>query len=68
MSLHYLQQFCHTIDRWTGFLPGYSLEQLCQRPHPGSWSSGQVYLHLIQDTRFFVEQMEAALAASPMKH
>ncbi|CAL1519470.1 DinB family protein [Chitinophaga sp. MM2321] len=56
-----LQQFNETIEKWITNLDGYTLAMLCQQPHPGSWSLGQVYVHIIADTTYFVEQMKAAL-------
>ncbi|WP_169818805.1 DinB family protein [Niabella ginsenosidivorans] len=54
--------FCNSVDQWIGYLDAYTLQQLQQRPAPDSWSLGQVYQHLISDTRFYTEQMEAAMA------
>jgi hypothetical protein len=60
----YLHQFNETIDKWIGYLNDYSLEMLCQSPQTGSWSLGQVYVHIINDTNYFVEQIKAALFTS----
>ncbi len=60
----YLAQFNTTIDKWIGFLQGYSIEMLCQRPNDQSWSLAQVYVHIIQDTTFYIDQMRAALLTS----
>jgi hypothetical protein len=35
---------------------------LHRQPQPGSWSLGQVYTHIIDDSNWYVEQMKAALA------
>ena len=56
-----LRQFDVTIQQWIDQLNDYTLEQLHRLPRPGSWSLGQVYVHIIDDTSWFVEQMEAAL-------
>ena len=56
-----LHQFNSTITAWINFLGNYSLAQLHQQPAPGSWSLGQVYTHIIDDTRYQVSQMRAAL-------
>ncbi|TWI88949.1 DinB family protein [Chitinophaga japonensis] len=34
---------------------------LQRQPQPGSWSMGQVYVHIIGDTAWFADQMEACL-------
>lgn len=56
-----LQQFNRTIDTWINFLDDYSFETLIRKPIPGSWSLGQVYVHILADTPYHVEQMKAAL-------
>ncbi|HEY9197230.1 MAG TPA: DinB family protein [Mucilaginibacter sp.] len=53
--------FIQTIDIWIDSLDGYTLEMLCRLPLNGSWSLGQVYRHIIDDTTWFMEQMEIAL-------
>lgn len=56
-----LQQFNETIEQWIGYLDHYSLDMLRQQPDAQSWSLGQVYVHIIDDTRYYIEQMKAAL-------
>lgn len=56
-----LDRFNETIDKWIGWLDNYTLEMLCQQPQPDSWSLGQVYVHIIDDTTWFVEQMRTCL-------
>ncbi|WP_343691558.1 DinB family protein [Chitinophaga sp.] len=57
-----LHQFNDTITAWITFLNDYTLAQLHKTPAPGSWSLGQVYTHIIDDTRYQVGQMKTALA------
>jgi hypothetical protein len=57
-----LQQFNETISAWIHVLNDYTLDMLHQQPKPGSWSLGQVYTHIIDDTIWYVEQMKVALA------
>lgn len=56
------QQFNKTIEQWITYLNDYTLEMLCHQPQLESWSLGQLYVHIIDDTRYFVDQMKAALA------
>lgn len=56
-----LNAFNETIRKWIDFLDDYTLEMLCQKPDDKSWSLGQVYTHIIEDTAWFVEQMAAAM-------
>jgi len=59
-----IRQFNDTIDQWIISLDRYTLEMLQQKPRPGSWSIGQVYVHIANDTSYFVEQMELALSGT----
>jgi len=56
-----LKQFNDTIEKWIKYLDNYTLEMLHQRPQIDSWSLGQVYVHIIDDTKFFVEQIKVCL-------
>lgn len=56
-----LQAFNETIQKWIDFLDDYTLEMLSQKPDDNSWSLGQVYTHITDDTTWFVEQMAAAM-------
>lgn len=57
-----LKQFNDTISTWITYLDDYTIEMLQQQPQPGNWSLGQVYIHLIDDTQYQVEQMKLALS------
>lgn len=56
-----IKAFNETIQKWIHFLDDYTLEMLCQKPDDKSWSLGQVYTHIIDDTAWFVKQMAAAM-------
>jgi len=56
-----LNSFNETIQKWIDFLDDYTLEMLVQKPNDNSWSLGQVYTHITDDTAWFVEQMAAAM-------
>lgn len=47
------------IDAWLRSLEAYSLPELQYKPIPGQWSAGQLYLHLLGDTNFYLDQAEA---------
>ena len=57
-----LVRFNQTIQLWINAVDDYSLERLQQPPQEGSWSLGQVYRHILDDTEWFVGQMQKALA------
>ena len=59
-----LNNFNHTIDRWIAYLDHYSQETFREKPIAGSWSIGQVYMHLTIDTPWHIGQMEIALASN----
>lgn len=59
-----LRSFNETIQKWIDFLDNYTLESLRQKPDENSWSLGQVYTHITDDTAWFVEQMAEAMQTS----
>lgn len=56
-----VENFNDTLDQWIAYLDDYSFEMLTRNPIPGSWSIGQVYVHLINDTAWHVGQMKLAM-------
>jgi hypothetical protein len=59
-----LDQFNGTIDIWISSLDNYTLEMLSVHPKADSWSLGQVFIHLIDDTTWFVEQVRTCLLSN----
>lgn len=57
-----LKQFNSTIESWINYLDDYTIELLQQHVANTVWSLGQVYVHIIDDTRYFVTQMKIAVA------
>ena len=53
-----------TIDFWIKELDRYKFSQLCAKPSANSWSLGQVYMHLIDDTNYYIEQIRTCLSAN----
>jgi hypothetical protein len=53
-----------TIDNWIAAIDQYSFEEICTQPSAGSWSMGQLYLHLIGDAGFFGDQIRECLQAT----
>ncbi|HTH57081.1 MAG TPA: DinB family protein [Cyclobacteriaceae bacterium] len=56
-----IDDFNNTIDTWINDLERYTLDELCARSDPQGWSLGQVYMHLIEETKYYMEQMESCL-------
>jgi len=63
-----IQKFNHTIDSWIAALDQYTIAGLWAKPTPGSWSIGQMYMHLIQDTGFYLDQLGACLTTDEHAH
>jgi hypothetical protein len=61
ISFMLIDQFHETIDDWISSLDRYSLAELLFKPGPESWSIGQVYMHLLNETRYYIMQMEECL-------
>ena len=57
-----MNDFNRTVDSWINALDQYSFVQLCTKPSPDSWSAGQVYMHLINDTNYYLEQAGICLS------
>jgi hypothetical protein len=57
-----VEDFNHTIDIWIKELKRYNFAQLCTKPSPETWSLGQVYVHLIGVTNYFIKQVEICLS------
>lgn len=51
----------NTVDIWIDALQKYDLAVLQTQPDQDSWSLGQVYLHILDDTSFYIEQAERCL-------
>ena len=56
-----LKEFNETMQKWIDYLDDYSLEMLCRKPDDNSWSLGQVYTHIMDDTAWFVGQMRISM-------
>ena len=57
-----IEDFNRTIDTWINELEKYDLNQLLIKPSPNSWSLGQVYIHLITDTKFYADQIRICIS------
>ncbi len=56
-----IEKFNETLDIWMFELDSFSLDQLLAKPDDTSWSLGQVYQHLIEETNWYNEQIEISL-------
>ena len=52
-----INEFNKAIDFWINALDEYDWDQMIMHPMQGSWSMGQVYVHLIEETNFQAEQI-----------
>lgn len=53
-----MENFKHPVDTWINALEQYDFVQLCTTVSVNSWSLGQVYMHLLEDTRYYLEQIK----------
>lgn len=51
-----------TIDIWINALDHYDLDTLQRKPNKNSWSLGQVYIHILNDTNYYIHQIESCLS------
>lgn len=56
-----IDDFNDTIGTWIKDLEHYTMDELSARSGPQDWSLGQVYMHLIEETKYYIEQMESCL-------
>ena len=63
-----IEHFNDTIDTWIKELDHYKLTELRTKPSAGSWSLGQVYFHLIRNTRYYIEQIKICASANDHMH
>lgn len=59
-----IEDFNHTIDIWIKELEPYDFIQLYTKPSPKSWSLGQVYMHLIDETNYYIEQIKICVSTN----
>lgn len=59
-----IEDYNHAIDTWIKGLEQYDFTQLSTKPSPVSWSLGQLYMHLIADTNFYIEQIKICVSTN----
>ncbi len=60
-----LKNFNSTFATWEKELNNYSLEQLCKKPNPESWSLGEPYIHLMGQTLYYnIEQIKICISTN----
>lgn len=56
-----LDDFNNSIDYWLQALERYDYNTLCIKPSANDWSLGQVYMHLINETQYYIGQIHLCL-------
>jgi hypothetical protein len=51
----------NTLIEWINGLKRYNEDELLIQPAPGKWSIGQVYMHLLSETNYFLSQVKYCL-------
>lgn len=59
-----IENLNRTIDVWITALEPYHFHQLCAKPAPNNWSVGQVYMHLIEHTNFYLQQIHICVTTN----
>ena len=54
----------HTTDLWIKSIEQNNFDQICAKPSPTSWSLGQVCMHLIEATHYYLEQANVCLSSN----
>lgn len=57
-----IKEFNETIDHWLLGLQQYSFEDLIAKPSPQSWSMGQLYNHLINETHYYISRINVCIS------
>jgi hypothetical protein len=57
-----IQDFNSTLDRWVQQLDHYTFDQLIKKPSSTNWSLGQTYMHLLDDTNWYIEQIRSCVS------
>ena len=57
-----IDDFNHTMDCWIEAIQHYSFEQLRVQPGANSWSLGQVCMHFVNDSSWFIEQIKICIS------
>lgn len=56
-----LEDFNQIIDTWINELDKYTTAQLLFKP-PAGWFLGQLYMHLVDDTNYYMEEIKRCMA------
>ena len=56
--------FNQTIDAWISEVEQKTFSELCAKPSPASWSLGQLGMHLIEATQYYLEQSKICLSTN----
>lgn len=54
--------FDETLDSWINEISLKTFDQLCAKPSPTSWSLGQLGMHLIEATTYYLDQVNICLS------
>ncbi len=58
-----IAEFTQAIDAWIDGLQPYDFGKICVKPSADGWSLGQVCMHLIENTRYFMEQVRTCTSS-----
>jgi DinB superfamily len=58
-----VKDFNRTLDSWINGLQSINFVQLCTKPSSNSWSLGQVSMHLLESTYYYLDQARACASS-----
>jgi DinB superfamily len=58
------RDFGEILDTWINEISLKNLQQLCAKPSPTSWSLGQLGMHLIEATTYYLDQVNICLSTN----
>lgn len=59
-----IEDFNRTLEIWIEALEQYNVTALYTKPSPTSWSIGQMYMHLIEDTKYYIAQIKVCVSSN----
>ena len=62
-----IENFRNTLDIWIKELNNYDFTSLQTKPSTASWSLGQLYIHLIEETNYYIKQINICLTSNKNK-
>jgi len=63
-----IEDFNQVLDSYVKELERYTFIQICTKPFPTSWSLGQVSMHLLEATHYYLDQARRCASSDDQAH